>query len=77
MLNLYFEFWISSGELKQALVAMMLRKDEMENKCHSLESAMDVERDVNTALRVEIENITTLLAQQEEKSNERIKALSK
>ena len=56
---------------------MMLQKDETERQRQALEEALDVEREVTTALRAEVEALRQGAAQQEEKDGERIRALSK
>ena len=67
----------ASGELKQALVAMMLQKDELMELRAKLEAALEGEREMTRTLRAEVGALQRNAAQLEERDAERVKALSK
>ncbi|KAK6170883.1 hypothetical protein SNE40_019173 [Patella caerulea] len=48
---------ISAEDLKQAVVAMMLHKDEVEDKNKSLKNMLDQEMEISSTLRAEIEEM--------------------
>nr|XP_014339661.1 PREDICTED: sorting nexin-29-like [Latimeria chalumnae] len=67
----------STGELRQAIVAMMNRKDELEEENRSLRNLLDGEMEHSAALRQEIDNLKKKVAEQEERHTVKIQALAR
>uniref|UniRef100_A0A8C3SJP8 Sorting nexin 29 n=1 Tax=Chelydra serpentina TaxID=8475 RepID=A0A8C3SJP8_CHESE len=66
-----------SDELRQAIVAMMNRKDELEEQNRSLRNLLDGEMEHSALLRQEIENLRRKVAEQEERHAAKIQALAR
>ncbi|XP_078274432.1 sorting nexin-29 isoform X2 [Rhinoraja longicauda] len=64
-------------ELRQAIVAMMNRKDELDEQNRSLRNQLDGEMEHSAALRQEIDNQQKKLAEQEERHAAKIQALAR
>ncbi|XP_072916589.1 sorting nexin-29 isoform X1 [Hemitrygon akajei] len=64
-------------ELRQAIVAMMNRKDELDEQNRSLRNLLDGEMEHSAALRQEIDNQKKKLAEQEERHAAKIQALAR
>ncbi|XP_067912350.1 sorting nexin-29 isoform X2 [Heterodontus francisci] len=64
-------------ELRQAIVAMMNRKDELEEQNRSLRNLLDGEMEHSAALRQEIDNQKKKLAEQEERHAAKVQALAR
>uniref|UniRef100_A0A4W3HWL2 Sorting nexin 29 n=1 Tax=Callorhinchus milii TaxID=7868 RepID=A0A4W3HWL2_CALMI len=69
--------FIFSDELRQAIVAMMNRKDELDEQNGSLRNLLDGEMEHSAALRQEIDNQKKKLAEQEERHAAKIQALGR
>eukprot|EP00062_Callorhinchus_milii_P009098 gi/632952510/ref/XP_007891892.1/ PREDICTED: sorting nexin-29 isoform X2 [Callorhinchus milii] len=65
------------NELRQAIVAMMNRKDELDEQNGSLRNLLDGEMEHSAALRQEIDNQKKKLAEQEERHAAKIQALGR
>ncbi|KAM7152388.1 sorting nexin-29 isoform 3-T4 [Macrochelys suwanniensis] len=65
------------NELRQAIVAMMNRKDELEEQNRSLRNLLDGEMEHSALLRQEIENLRRKVAEQEERHAAKIQALAR
>ncbi|XP_059572619.1 sorting nexin-29 isoform X3 [Alligator mississippiensis] len=65
------------NELRQAIVAMMNRKDELEEQNRSLRNLLDGEMEHSAALRQEIDNLRKKVAEQEERHAAKIQALTR
>ncbi|NWW34123.1 SNX29 protein, partial [Panurus biarmicus] len=65
------------NELRQAIVAMMNRKDELEEQNRSLRSLLDAEMEHSAALRQEVENCRRKVAEQEERHAAKVQALAR
>ncbi|XP_029432962.1 sorting nexin-29 isoform X2 [Rhinatrema bivittatum] len=65
------------NELRQAIVAMMNRKDELEEQNISLRNLLDGEMEHSAALRQEIDNLKREVAEQEERHAVKIQALTR
>ncbi|XP_064415091.1 sorting nexin-29 isoform X1 [Latimeria chalumnae] len=65
------------SELRQAIVAMMNRKDELEEENRSLRNLLDGEMEHSAALRQEIDNLKKKVAEQEERHTVKIQALAR
>ncbi|XP_038618737.1 sorting nexin-29 [Tachyglossus aculeatus] len=65
------------SELRQAIVAMMNRKDELEEENRSLRNLLDGEMEHSAALRQEIDNLKRKVAEQEERHVAKIQALAR
>ncbi|XP_005108639.1 sorting nexin-29 isoform X2 [Aplysia californica] len=68
---------MSEGELKQAVVAMMLRKDSVEEQNRKLEGMLQHEMETSSTLRAEIEELKVQHASRHEKEQAKIQALQK
>ncbi|XP_053936278.1 sorting nexin-29 isoform X7 [Cuculus canorus] len=66
-----------TGELRQAIVAMMNRKDELEEQNRSLRNLLDGEMEHSAALRQEMENWRRKVAEQEERHATKVQALAR
>ncbi|RLW01481.1 hypothetical protein DV515_00007962, partial [Chloebia gouldiae] len=64
-------------ELRQAIVAMMNRKDELEEQNRSLRNLLDAEMEHSAALRQEMENCRRKVAEQEERHATKVQALAR
>ncbi|XP_053550468.1 sorting nexin-29 [Bombina bombina] len=64
-------------ELRQAVVLMMNRKDELEEQNTSLRSLLDGEMEHSSALRLEIDNLKRKMVEQEERQAAKIQALAR
>ncbi|XP_059510160.1 sorting nexin-29 isoform X2 [Stegostoma tigrinum] len=64
-------------ELRQAIVAMMNRKDELEEQNRSLRNLLDGEMEHSAALRQEIDNQQKRLAEQDERHAAKVQALAR
>ncbi|XP_069839808.1 sorting nexin-29 isoform X2 [Dendropsophus ebraccatus] len=65
------------SELRQAVVLMMNRKDELEEQNTSLRNLLDSEMEHSSALRLEIDNLRKKVAEQEERHAAKIQALAR
>ncbi|XP_066186389.1 sorting nexin-29 [Sylvia atricapilla] len=65
------------NELRQAIVAMMNRKDELEEQNRSLRNLLDAEMEHSAALRQEVENCRRKVAEQEERHAAKVQALAR
>eukprot|EP00070_Physeter_catodon_P046928 XP_028353822.1 sorting nexin-29 [Physeter catodon] len=66
-----------SGELRQAIVAMMTRKDELEEENRSLRNLLDGEMEHSAVLRQEVDTLKRKVAEQEERHVTKIQALAR
>ncbi|XP_070341009.1 sorting nexin-29 isoform X4 [Equus asinus] len=64
------------SELRQAIVAMMNRKDELEEENRSLRNLLDGEMEHSAALRQEVDTLKRKVAEQEERHVTKIQALA-
>uniref|UniRef100_A0A8B9G0Z5 Sorting nexin 29 n=1 Tax=Amazona collaria TaxID=241587 RepID=A0A8B9G0Z5_9PSIT len=67
----------SLDELRQAIVAMMNRKDELEEQNRSLRNLLDGEMEHSAALRQEVDNWRRKAAEQEERHAMKVQALAR
>ncbi|XP_049758648.1 sorting nexin-29 isoform X3 [Elephas maximus indicus] len=65
------------NELRQAIVAMMNRKDELEEENRSLRNLLDGEMEHSAVLRQEMDTLKRKVAEQEERHVEKIQALAR
>ncbi|XP_045060384.2 sorting nexin-29 isoform X3 [Desmodus rotundus] len=65
------------NELRQAIVAMMNRKDELEEENRSLRNLLDGEMEHSAALRQEVDTLKRKVAEQEERHVTKIQALAR
>ncbi|XP_020834057.1 sorting nexin-29 isoform X4 [Phascolarctos cinereus] len=65
------------NELRQAIVAMMNRKDELEEENRSLRNLLDGEMEHSAVLRQEIDNLKRKVSEQEERHVVKIQALAR
>ncbi|XP_037363478.1 sorting nexin-29 isoform X2 [Talpa occidentalis] len=65
------------NELRQAIVAMMSRKDELEEENRSLRSLLDGEMEHSAALRQEVDSLKRKMAEQEERHVTKVQALAR
>nr|XP_020136927.1 sorting nexin-29 [Microcebus murinus] len=65
------------NELRQAIVAMMNRKDEMEEENRSLRNLLDGEMEHSAALRQEVDSLKKKVAEQEERHGMKVQALAR
>ncbi|XP_016053094.1 PREDICTED: sorting nexin-29 isoform X1 [Miniopterus natalensis] len=65
------------SELRQAIVAMMNRKDELEEENRSLRNLLDGEMEHSAALRQEVDTLKRKVAEQEERHVMKIQALAR
>ncbi|CAM9748354.1 unnamed protein product [Lampetra planeri] len=68
---------MSIGELRQALVAMMNRKDELEEQCRSLRALLESEMEHAASLRREAEEGQRRAEESEERHSARLQALAR
>uniref|UniRef100_A0A8C0UH91 Sorting nexin 29 n=1 Tax=Cyanistes caeruleus TaxID=156563 RepID=A0A8C0UH91_CYACU len=74
-INPFCSFFLD--ELRQAIVAMMNRKDELEEQNRSLRNLLDAEMEHSAALRQEMENCRRKVAEQEERHATKVQALAR
>uniref|UniRef100_A0A663EWQ9 Sorting nexin 29 n=1 Tax=Aquila chrysaetos chrysaetos TaxID=223781 RepID=A0A663EWQ9_AQUCH len=65
------------NELRQAIVAMMNRKDELEEQNRSLRNLLDGEMEHSAVLRQEVDNWRRKVAEQEERHATKVQALAR
>ncbi|KAL8175213.1 UNVERIFIED_CONTAM: hypothetical protein K2H54_016852, partial [Gekko kuhli] len=65
------------AELRQAIVAMMTRKHELEEQSRSLRNLLDGEMEHSAGLRQEIDNLKKVVSEQEERYTAKIQALAR
>ncbi|XP_048188374.1 sorting nexin-29 isoform X2 [Perognathus longimembris pacificus] len=65
------------SELRQAIVAMMNRKDELEEENRSLRNLLDGEMEHSAALRQEVDTLKRKVAEQEERHTVKVQALAR
>ncbi|XP_067562717.1 sorting nexin-29 isoform X3 [Pseudorca crassidens] len=65
------------SELRQAIVAMMTRKDELEEENRSLRNLLDGEMEHSAVLRQEVDTLKRKVAEQEERHVTKIQALAR
>uniref|UniRef100_A0A8C2VSA8 Sorting nexin 29 n=1 Tax=Chinchilla lanigera TaxID=34839 RepID=A0A8C2VSA8_CHILA len=65
------------SELRQAIVAMMNRKDELEEENRSLRNLLDGEMEHSAVLRQEVDTLKRKVAEQEERHTMKIQALAR
>lgn len=68
---------MTTMELKQAIVTMMLRKDQVEDQNRSLQTLLSQEQETSLALRAELKDINTKMSVLQEKDNCKIQSLQK
>ncbi|XP_036163963.1 sorting nexin-29 isoform X6 [Myotis myotis] len=68
---------LGTSELRQAIVAMMNRKDELEEENRSLRSLLDGEMEHSAVLRQEVDTLKKKVAEQEERHVMKIQALAR
>ncbi|XP_076458398.1 sorting nexin-29-like [Babylonia areolata] len=68
---------MSHAELRQAVVAMMVRKDEVEQQNRSLQAVLEKEMDTTSMLRADITELQQSAAQQREADRVRVEKLQK
>ncbi|XP_004692176.1 PREDICTED: sorting nexin-29 [Condylura cristata] len=68
---------MTTHELRQAIVAMMSRKDELEEENRSLRSLLDGEMEHSAALRQEVDSLKRKVAEQEERHGTKVQALAR
>uniref|UniRef100_A0AAR2KJU3 Sorting nexin 29 n=1 Tax=Pygocentrus nattereri TaxID=42514 RepID=A0AAR2KJU3_PYGNA len=71
------KFIVSTVELRQAIVAMMNRKDELTEQNMSLRSLLDGEMEHSAGLRLEVDNLKNKLADLEERHAAKVQALGR
>ncbi|KAK7825861.1 hypothetical protein U0070_008617, partial [Myodes glareolus] len=64
-------------ELRQAIVAMMNRKDELEEENGSLRNLLDGEMEHSAALRQEVDALKRRVAEQQERHSTKVQALAR
>nr|XP_045017509.1 sorting nexin-29 [Jaculus jaculus] len=64
-------------ELRQAIVAMMNRKDELEEENRSLRNLLDGEMEHSAALRQEVDSLKRKVAEQQERHTTKVQALAR
>uniref|UniRef100_A0ACB8FLB0 Sorting nexin-29 n=1 Tax=Sphaerodactylus townsendi TaxID=933632 RepID=A0ACB8FLB0_9SAUR len=64
-------------ELRQAIVAMMARKHELEEQSRSLRNLLDGEMEHSAGLRQEIDNLKRKASEQDERYAAKIQALAR
>uniref|UniRef100_A0A0P6J003 Sorting nexin-29 n=1 Tax=Heterocephalus glaber TaxID=10181 RepID=A0A0P6J003_HETGA len=65
------------NELRQAIVAMMNRKDELEEENRSLRNLLDGEMEHSAVLRQEVDTLKRKVAEQEERHTMKVQALAR
>uniref|UniRef100_H0VRB4 Sorting nexin 29 n=1 Tax=Cavia porcellus TaxID=10141 RepID=H0VRB4_CAVPO len=68
---------IPISELRQAIVAMMNRKDELEEENRSLRNLLDGEMEHSAVLRQEVDTFKRKVAEQEERHTMKVQALAR
>ncbi|XP_064595668.1 sorting nexin-29-like isoform X2 [Liolophura sinensis] len=68
---------MSTQELKQAVVAMMVRKDEVEEQNRSIRAMLEQEMETSSTLRAEIEELKLVNVTRQEKDLSKLQALQK
>ncbi|KAM4697780.1 LOW QUALITY PROTEIN: sorting nexin-29 [Rhinophrynus dorsalis] len=68
---------LTVSELRQAVVLLMNKKDELEEQNTSLRNLLDAEMEHSSALRLEIDNLKRKVAEQEERHAAKIQALAR
>lgn len=68
---------MTMSELRQATVAMMSRKEELEEENRSLRSLLDGEMEHSASLRQEVDTLKRKLAEQEERHATKVQALAR
>ncbi|KAM9057047.1 sorting nexin-29 isoform 2-T2 [Megaptera novaeangliae] len=68
---------MTTSELRQAIVAMMTRKDELEEENRSLRNLLDGEMEHSAVLRQEVDTLKRKVAEQEERHVTKIQALAR
>uniref|UniRef100_F6SDQ2 Sorting nexin 29 n=7 Tax=Macaca TaxID=9539 RepID=F6SDQ2_MACMU len=68
---------MTMSELRQAIVAMMNRKDELEEENRSLRNLLDGEMEHSAALRQEVDTLKRKVAEQEERQGMKVQALAR
>ncbi|KAL4624527.1 sorting nexin-29, partial [Arapaima gigas] len=74
---LSFSYSATTAELRQAIVAMMSRKDELEEQNTSLRSLLDGEMEHSASLRQEVDNLRKRLGELEERHAAKVQALGR
>ncbi|VTJ78167.1 Hypothetical predicted protein [Marmota monax] len=70
------EMGAAADELRQAIVAMMNRKDELEEENRSLRNLLDGEMEHSAALRQEVDTLKRKVTEQEERHTMKVQALA-
>ncbi|XP_069501695.1 sorting nexin-29 isoform X2 [Ambystoma mexicanum] len=65
------------NELRQVTIAMMTRKNELEEQSRSLRNLLDAEMEHSAVLRQEMENLKKKAAEQEERHTMKVQALAR
>ncbi|KAL5018144.1 hypothetical protein ScPMuIL_003866 [Solemya velum] len=68
---------LSTEELKQAVITMMIHKDEVEDQNSSLKAILEQEMDTSSSLRAQIEEMKVAFASKQEKEKEKYLMLHK
>ncbi|XP_060063428.1 sorting nexin-29-like [Ylistrum balloti] len=68
---------MSTDELKQAVVSMMMRKDEVEEQNRSLQDTLQLEMETSSTLRAVIEDMKISFSAKQEKETAKYQALQK
>ncbi|XP_052070160.1 sorting nexin-29-like [Mytilus californianus] len=68
---------MSTNELKQAVVAMMVRKDDVEEQNRNLHMMLEQEMETSSTLRAEIEDMKVQFSSKQEKETNRYESLQK
>lgn len=68
---------MTTNELKQAVVAMMVRKDDVEEQNRNLQLVLQQEMETSSALRAEIEDMKVQFSLKQEKEASRYQSLQK
>lgn len=68
---------MSTDELKQAVVSMMMRKDEVEDQNRSLQETVQQEMETSSTLRAEIEDMKLSFSAKQEKETTKYQSLQK
>ena len=70
-------YFHSTEELRQAVVAMMVRKDEVEDQNRSLQALLEQEMEVSSMLRADIQDLKQETLSQQEQDLSKINKLQK
>ncbi|CAC5384382.1 SNX29 [Mytilus coruscus] len=68
---------MSTNELKQAVVAMMVRKDDVEEQNRNLQMMLEQEMETSSTLRAEIEDMKVQFSSKQEKETNKYESLQK